>query len=202
MINTSGDENTPDDLIIKCQLSLDAKYIIIILKRSEEHYKIRVLSSKTFNNTLQIDLEGDYIKAEMINQNFPGKVFSVPYLKNGEFHMVIFTGEKLIVNTNLSKLANIKHYIRPNDNLAFPFMDMTFFSIVEKKNNRREDRNVMNETINNEKMFIAMFVPKLNEIKMLIYCYKTQSIFKSLKPYKLPIRNGYEKDFPIGCFFD
>lgn len=78
----------------------------MILKNCDEYFTIKVQNTTTFNVTLNIDLQGDYIKASDIKQNDNGKVFSVPYLKDGNFHIVIFTWNAPILDMNLSEKMN------------------------------------------------------------------------------------------------
>jgi hypothetical protein len=76
---------------------------------------------------LEIKLKGDYIKAAKCIQNFNGSVFCVPYLKDGTFNLVVFTKKKQLLDINLSKELNMEgDYIRPNDNLPYPMMDVCF----------------------------------------------------------------------------
>lgn len=171
IIETKNNGYKSPDNITACQLSVDSKYLIIILKNSDEHYKIRVVSSQTFKITLHIDLRGVYIKACAIHQNNNGKVFNVPYLKNGKFHIIVFTFNKVLDNINMSEKVGLNHNIRPNDNLDFPFMETTFFSMKGIGDVKYTGKNT-----NNDKIFVAMFVPQDNEMHMLKYCYRTHKI--------------------------
>lgn len=87
-----------------------------------------------------VELKGDYIKAAKIAQNFDGKIFCVPFLRDGNFHVLVFNEYRVIDEPDMSKLAMIDTYITPNDNLAFPIMDACFYDIkkidedMEKKN--------------------------------------------------------------------
>jgi hypothetical protein len=64
-INT--ERSTSDaDHIQACELSKDSSLVIVILKRSDEHYMVRTINSTTFSVSLNVDLKGDYIKAANI----------------------------------------------------------------------------------------------------------------------------------------
>lgn len=69
--------------ISACQLSLDSKYMIMILKCSDEKIKIKALETETFEPVLELEIAGDYVKANNIIQNLDGHVFAVPYLLDG-----------------------------------------------------------------------------------------------------------------------
>jgi hypothetical protein len=71
-------------------------------------------------------LEGDYIKAANIVQNFNSTTYCVPYLKNGRFCLVIFSNNRKFDDVNLSIKLKCSYYIKPNDNLEFPMMDTCF----------------------------------------------------------------------------
>lgn len=94
---------------------------------------------------LDIRLEGDYIKAANIVQNFDSMVYCVPYLKNGRFCLVIFNAKEKLDDVNLSNELNYSYYIKPNDNLDFPMMDTCFvdskYIIGEKLNLTATERN-------------------------------------------------------------
>lgn len=51
-------------------------------------------------------------------------------------------------------------------------------------------------------IFVDMFLPSLNEIVCLEYSYTEKKTVKIYDNYKLAMKNGSHKDFPIGSFFD
>lgn len=55
----------------------------MILKNSDEFYKVHVINSTTFKKQQEIKLKGQYVKAAKIVQNYNGTLFCVPYLKDG-----------------------------------------------------------------------------------------------------------------------
>ena len=114
------------DDVIDCELSKDAHTAIIILKNSDEYYKIHVVCSTTFKKQQEIKLRGEYIKAGKIIQNYNGSLFCVPYLRDGKFMLLVFDKKKKVNDVNLSSLMGRTDYIRPNDNLPYPMMDACF----------------------------------------------------------------------------
>lgn len=65
IINTARSLRDSDD-IVACELSKDSNYLVLILKNNDEFYKVQVISCLSFNNTLNIELKGEYIKAAKI----------------------------------------------------------------------------------------------------------------------------------------
>jgi hypothetical protein len=159
VVETPNDEEEGEkDLIIECMLSKDEHSLIIILKRSDEKYLLRVLCAGTFRKSLEIPLEGDYIKAAKIVQNFNGTVYCVPYLRNGKFWLLTFNTTKEIDNVNLSQKFGIAQYIRPNDNLEFPMMDACF---VDSRNIQGENLILSSrQRIEGERIYVNMYIPK------------------------------------------
>lgn len=195
--------NNPDgdsDLVIECMLTKDEHSLIVILKNSDELYLIRVLSAASFRQQLEIRLEGEYIKAANIVQNFNGSVFCVPYLKDGEFNVVTFTTRRLLDDVNLSKKLNYSIYIRPNDNLEFPMIDACF---VDAKNIQGENLILTGpERKRQQKIFINMFITKTCNMASIIYDYQTAQITTEEAITEIQQTNGVHKNFPIGTFFD
>jgi hypothetical protein len=54
------------DDVIECELSRDAETALIVLKNSDEYYKIHVVNSTTFRKHHEIKLRGEYVKAAKI----------------------------------------------------------------------------------------------------------------------------------------
>lgn len=204
VINTQQEDQDPEN-VIACVMSIDSRFLIIILKNCDEYFSIQVLNTTNFNITLKIDLKGDYIKASDIKQNATGKVFCVPYLKDGHFHIVIFTCNVKLNDINLSEMIKLNQYIRPNDNLDFPLIDSAFYSILSQEKRQslfNSNINDHDDELEQEKIFVAMFVSKSNEIHMLSVCHKTHKTINIHGKCRLMNKNGSQKDFPIGCFFD
>jgi hypothetical protein len=79
----------------------------VILKNSDELIKIQVIEASTFNIVFEHQLTGDYVKAAAIHQNFDGRVFCVPYLKDGQFCMITFNYRKVLDEVCLSTLLDM-----------------------------------------------------------------------------------------------
>ena len=159
-----------------------------------------MLCSGSFRKLLEIKLEGDYIKAAKICQNFNGTVFCVPYLKNGRFCLVIFNTKQKLDDANISMKLKYSYYIRPNDNLEFPMMDACF---VDSKNIEGEQLIMSGvERKTQERIFINMFITKTFQMVSVIYDYKTGSILTKDTKIDITTTNGTHKNFPIGTFFD
>lgn len=170
------------------------------MKNCDEFYKVQVVTCSTFKTTLLVELKGDYIKAANITQNFDGKIFCVPFLRDGNFHILVFNEHKVLEEVDMSKLAMIDSYIMPNDNLPYAMMDACFYD-VKKSDEDLEKKNV-EERRKNEKLFIDMFVGKTNTIITLTYCFKSSCVLGKIKTTELGMRNGCQINFPIGTFYD
>ena len=115
--------------------------------------------------------------------------------------MVIFEAKRIITDVNLSEEIGLQKYIRPNDNLDFAFVDATFFTLKGRAGDE-STASVLQQRLENEMIFVTMFLPSLNEIVPLEYSFKEQKTVKIYDNFKLTLKNGSHKDFPISSFFD
>lgn len=86
------DEDQEDE-VVSCKISQDSFSFIVILKTSDELYKIKVFDSDFFIIKFQKELGGyedSYIKASKIIENPSGNRFCVPYLEDGNFKCLGF----------------------------------------------------------------------------------------------------------------
>ena len=105
--NFPSQDSTKFDDVIDCALSKDSDSLVVLLKHSDELYKIRVFETNYFNLQLSINLgdqqnERTYIKAARIIQNYQGAMFCVPFLEDGLFKIQVFTKSKDMGRFDLS----------------------------------------------------------------------------------------------------
>ena len=79
----------------------------MLLKNSDEFFKVMVLCGFEFRVVHEIFLKGDYIKAATIIQNFNSQVFCVPFLRDGQFNLLIFDTKQKLREVNLSLKLNL-----------------------------------------------------------------------------------------------
>jgi hypothetical protein len=190
-------------------MSYDSSHLVVLLKHSNELYKIKVFETSYFNQQLSIDL-GDkdcpkkYIKAANIATNLDGNIFCVTYLEDGLFSVCIFEKSRHIKNVNISELIGIeKLYIRPNDNFPYPMMDACFvkidletrtqrsvinsqvfaYAILKEPSTRKSGFQTM---ISEENLFITLFMNNDNEMKTFVYDFFNHNIIR--KPVTTKLR--------------
>lgn len=145
----------------------------------------------------EIEIKGDYIKAANIIQNFNGQVFCVPFLRDGQFNVVIFNTKRMLKMINLSEHLGINSYIRPNDNMPYPMMDACF---VDKL--KVHDEMPHFQRFEQEQLFVNMFVPKTQKVISLKICYKSGIILTSPIETEIEHQEGGHTNFPISTLYD
>ena len=101
-------------VVVDVILSTDATRAIAMLKESDEKYVISQFDINTNQILMSIELEGEYIKASIIEQNKKGDKFLVAYMDNGIFHLLAFDYDSLIEDFNINEHFGI-------DNTTIPF---------------------------------------------------------------------------------
>lgn len=61
-----------------------------------------------------------------IVQNSSGSIFCVPYLKDGVFHLKIFSATHELSDYCINDAIGLDNQTRPNDNFPHPMMDACF----------------------------------------------------------------------------
>ena len=127
-------------------------------------------------------IEGNYIKASTIIQNKNGNKFCIPYLKDGTFNLLIFNKNDVLDDFNINENLKLDNSTRPNDNFPFPMMDACF--------------------IQNEYLFVNIFMNKSRKMITFIYSSGNKDFFKSYVIEILPDNPGVQRNFPLGTFYD
>lgn len=60
------------------------------MKYNDEGYVVIQYCSTTNKPLDKIEIKGEYIKAQFVEQNETGDVFAIPYSDNGIFHILTF----------------------------------------------------------------------------------------------------------------
>lgn len=114
--------------VINVDWTNDGERFLVVTKKEDEFYEILQICGMNFNTLWQRELEGDYIKVSKVIQNKMSSVFCAPYLKDGEFKVLIFNKETELHDINISQMLGINEYNRPNDNFPYPHMDCCFIN--------------------------------------------------------------------------
>jgi len=109
-------------------------------------------------------------------------LFFAPYLKDGQFKVIIFDRDRELLDLNLNELLDIEEYTRPNDNFPYPHMDGCFF----------KDNTI----------FINLYRTQVKKMVMI----KLDPFSGELK--ETPIEESFpdtqvaKRNFPLGTFYD
>ena len=89
--------------------------MIAICKETDELYNINHYDLENFE---QVDLptmtiEGEDLKANIIEQNPKGEIFSITYIDNEIWHLRIFDSFKTIADFNIQEYFGINSFTEP-----------------------------------------------------------------------------------------
>lgn len=96
---------TPSQLVITVLVTKSCSRMIAICKETDELYNINHYDLENFE---QVDLpemtiEGEDLKANIIEQNPKGEIFSITYIDNEIWHLRIFDCFKTIADFNIQE---------------------------------------------------------------------------------------------------
>jgi len=113
--------------IVSTIISNDSSQIICVLKASDERYEICCFRTSDYSNCFRYSMRGNYIKASEVIQNDLGTCFCCPYLKDGEFQIIVFNIQgQVIRQANVSEMLGLDANVRPSDNFPYPMMGAAF----------------------------------------------------------------------------
>ena len=84
-----------------------------LLKQSDTKYIIKQYDLDTYANLNHLEITGDYIKANKIEQNDRGNMFSVAYLDDGFWRFVVFNFNEVIIDFDVNGHFNIDNFTIP-----------------------------------------------------------------------------------------
>ena len=66
-----------------------------------------IYDTTTLHLNETISIEGTFISAQIIEQNDLGNKFAVAYNDDGNFHLIVFSIQGVLLNLDISKLFNL-----------------------------------------------------------------------------------------------
>lgn len=82
--------NTCERVIIDIIINTAGDTAVCLCKQSDTKYIIKQYDLETYQSLNHLEITGDYIKANKIEQNEWGDMFSVAYLDDGYWKLVVF----------------------------------------------------------------------------------------------------------------
>ena len=113
--------NTCDRVIIDIIINHSGERVVCLLKQSDTKYIIKQYDLETYANLNHLEISGDYIKANKIEQNDKGNLFSVAYLDDGFWRFVVFNFTEVIADFDVNGHFNIDNSTIPIMGFSQPF---------------------------------------------------------------------------------
>jgi hypothetical protein len=113
--------------VVNVIITYDSKYAIAICADSDEHFELQGYSLKTLERVFTKNYNGEYVKMNVIEQNFVGDVFGVAYQDNGKFFVsfVNAQGEE-IDNLHISEKLFLDDLSKPITGFWEPLVTCCF----------------------------------------------------------------------------
>ena len=160
------------------------------MKYNDEGYVVIQYCSTTNKPLDKIEIKGEYIKAQFVEQNETGDVFAIPYSDNGIFHILTFgkVTEEMLKNNiplkyedfNVNEKFGIDNHTTPIAGFFQPFC-LTCFS---------SDQNVL---------YYCFFHKTTMMHYHFLFDIKAQSVVSELVQFKM---QGTIKNFPQRVFYN
>lgn len=118
--------NTCERVIIDIIINQIGDRVVCLLKESDTKYIIKQYCLETYQCLNHMEIAGDYIKANKIEQNEQGDMFSVAYLDDGYWKLLVFNFTDVIVDFDINSHFNIDNSTMPVMGFDQPFSTCCF----------------------------------------------------------------------------
>lgn len=161
-------------------ITYDSQYAIAICSDSDEHFELQGYSLKTFERTFCKNYDGEYIKMNVIEQNYAGDVFGVAYQDNGKFFVSFMNnqGEELD-NLAISEKLFLDDLSKPITGFWEPLVTCCF--------------------IQNDDVFISAYHREQKKQYHFTYSYKEKKMLCDPQIHEIPKCTAI--NFPIKSFY-
>ena len=172
--------DTNEDIVVTCIIDEYSTRAVVLLKVSDEELRVNQyeLSSKKLLSSIEI--KGEYIKANIIQQNSAGDQFLIAYIDNGVFHLLVIDYDKILIDFNVNEHFNIDNHTIPIAGIFNPFAITTYM----------EDENVV---------FYCFYHRKTKMNYHFTFNIKENKVNSELHKSQAP---GTNKNFPQQCFLN
>jgi hypothetical protein len=75
---------------------------------------------------MEVNLSGEFIKAQLIQQTNDGKTFAVAYMDDGHYRLIVFDYNRVIVDFNVNEALKIDNNTIPINGFFQPFCVTAF----------------------------------------------------------------------------
>ena len=103
----------------------------MIAKESEEKIVIVQYDLTNYLLVQEFEVAGEFVKGNIIEQNDKGNIFSLMYIDNGNWHLLVFDFDKIIDNFDINKNFSINNYTLPITGFNQPFATCCFMDDFE-----------------------------------------------------------------------
>jgi hypothetical protein len=98
------------------------------MKEDDSTFIVNQYSIENYETLNHLEIRGEFIKANKIEQNEAGNLFCVAYIDNGLWRFVVFNKNEVVTDFDVNTEFNIDNYTVPIMGFSQPFASCCFLS--------------------------------------------------------------------------
>jgi len=168
--------------VITCIISYDSKHVVTLsVDERLEHGQVTCTSLQTYEEVFKIDIKGDWVVMNEIEQNIPGQVFAVPYSDNGKLSLLVVKNTGEVVST-----IEINPICGLGDDCCKPIIGQPNPMVTACFDH-------------NDDIYVSAFHREERMCHFFLYSYKEGQVIREVKSFEL--QNSTRLNFPIKTFY-